>query len=121
MGIRGIDRDRLFEQLLRGSIVIFCHFQDEGKSTRDTIPCVEALWRFLLCPIIFSCIELWLDRCDNVCCDFVLQRENVRELAIITLSPNLVAGRRNSSFAYKGKVIDVRAIARELRDFTGSS
>ena len=52
-------------------------------------------WRrrsFLLRPVIFSCIKLWLDRCDNICC--LLQRENVRELAVITLRPNLVTGHR---------------------------
>ena len=64
------------------------------ERARDKIPGIEIVDRSRLAAHTLGRHELRLDRCGDARRDLVLQREDVGQLAVVSLCPDMIAGRR---------------------------
>src|SRR5205085_4596303 len=64
---------------------------DEGQRANHALPGVETLGWLALAANLLGRIKLRLDRRDHALGDLVLYREDVREIPIVTLSPEVIS------------------------------
>ena len=93
LAIGGIERDGLFEQSLRGGIVLAGDAPVMRQCAHHEVPGIQASRRLLLGAKTLGGIELRLDRGDDRLGDLVLHREDVGKLAVVSFGPEMAAGR----------------------------
>ena len=88
-----LNRDGMPQQRLRLLILTLANPVDEADRADDEAPGVDALGWLVRRPAAFLRVEVRLDRGDDVPCDFVLDGENVAQLSVVPLGPDVFAGR----------------------------
>ncbi len=87
-----IDGGRFLEQSLRDYIILSCYSPVVRQRSHYEIPCVQAVGRLTLGAKIFRGIELRLDCGDDGLGNLVLHREDVGQVAVVALRPNMASG-----------------------------
>src|SRR5438105_587443 len=93
LGIIWINGDRLIEQSLRREVVLTGNAPVMRQRPHDQIPGIEALGRLALSAKILRRVELRFNRGNDGLGDLVLNREHIGKVAVVTLSPEVAAGR----------------------------
>src|SRR5437016_9572404 len=89
--IAGENRDRSPTQSFRFAIRLARSQTNAGKSADHAFPCVEAFWWLAPTADVLCRIKLWLNRGDYTFGNLVLDREDVVQIAIVALGPEMVA------------------------------
>ena len=93
MGVVGVDRDRLLQQLLRPPLLVGARAPHVRQRLQDQIPCIDALRRLAANARRFGDKDLRPDRTDDLVGDVVLQLEDIGQLAIVSVRPQMHAVR----------------------------
>ena len=88
-----IDRNRAFQQRLRGEAVGSRHPPVMRQRPHHQVPCVHAVGRLAPAAKILGSVDLRFDRGDDGVGDLVLHREYVGQIAVVMLRPDMAAGR----------------------------
>ena len=94
MGVVRIERERLAQQLLRAVMILGRHAPHLRERLHHQVPGVDALRRLAPHARGFRQQDLRADRADHPVGDLVLQLEDVGQLAVVALGPQVIAGRR---------------------------
>ena len=78
---------------------------DAGKSADHAFPCVEAFWWLTPTADVLCRIKLWLDRRDYTFGNLVLDCEDVVEIAVIALGPQMIASRSVDKLSRNPKAV----------------
>ena len=101
VGVRifGIERQRLEQQVLRAAMIVRRHAPHVRQRLHHQVPGVDALRRLAPHPRRLGEQDLRADRTDHPVGDLVLQREDVGELAVVAVGPQMIAERRVDQLA----------------------
>ena len=94
MGVFGVERERLEQQMLGALMLLGGHAPHVRERLHHEVPGVDALRRLAPHARRFGEQDLRADRADHPVGDLVLQLEDVRQLAIVAVGPQVIAGRR---------------------------
>ena len=93
MGVVGVDRDRLLQQLLRAPLLVRARAPHVRQRLQHQVPRIDALRRLAPHPRRLGDQDLRPDRTDDAVGDVVLQLEDVGQLAIVAVGPQVDAVR----------------------------
>src|ERR1043166_2711449 len=87
----GVECDRLAEEAQRG--LVFCRsvFVKMPKTALIGFPGVEALRRLTQCTLLLRLGQGWFDDPGDARGNLVLHRENIAEIAFVTIGPDMRA------------------------------
>src|SRR5204863_5503717 len=103
--ISGENRNRAPTQSFRFAIRLARSQTNAGKSADNAFPCVEAFWWLTPTADVLCRIKLWLDRSDYTFGNLVLDREDVVEIAVIALGPQMIASRSLDKLSRNPKAV----------------
>ena len=87
--IVGVEIDGLPQQLLGLLMLLRAQPPEVRQCAHDQIPGIEAVWRLPASPCGLGRQDLRLDRPNDAVGDVVLQLENIEQLAIVSLRPQM--------------------------------
>src|SRR3984893_17399196 len=101
MGVRevGIERERLFEQAVGCDAIGPSALVHVPEAALAIIPGTHVLRPLRDYALAFSAGQRWLDRGDDTSGDVVLHRENVGQISIVTVRPEMGTGGRIDKLA----------------------
>src|SRR5262245_10190755 len=88
-----LDRDRALKQRLRLLVLPPANPVDEAERADNEPPGVDAFGRLTGRPKTLFPVEMRLDGSYDVFGDFILDREDVAQLAVVSFCPDVLTGR----------------------------
>jgi len=110
-GIGRLGRDSAAEQRLRLLILLALDLADEAERAHDEPPRIDAVGRLARGAVALFGIKVRLDRGDDALGNVVLHREDVMQVAIVFLGPDMLAGFRVDELSGDADLLARRAHA----------